>query len=265
MKLRRFCTPNLAFETFKKGDIDFYFVNRLKTWVEEFNFDKVQRGLIEKRKVFNNDPQGIQGYAFNTRRAPFDDVRVRKAFALLQNRDLMIQKLFFNQYLPDNSYFPGSVYENPNDPKVPYEPDTAIKLLAEAGWKDRDAQGRLTKGGQPLEVEMLYDDKQLETFLTVYQDDLRKVGINLNLRLVTPETMFKLVRGDRQYQTTIIAWGGQVFPDPEGEYQSSLADVNNTNNITGFKDPKIDQIIETYNKTFDQQKRVGLIKNSTAC
>lgn len=253
--------PNLAFETFKKGDLDYYFVNRSKTWVEEMNFDKVQRGLIEKRKVFSNDPQGIQGLAFNTRRTPFDDVRVRKAFALLQNRDLMIQKLFYNEYLPDESFFPGSIYENTNDPKTKYDPDTALKLLGEAGWTSRDAQGRLTKGGTPLEVEMLYDDKQMETFLTVYQDDLRKVGIGLNLRLVTPETMFKLVITDRQFQIDLMAWGSQIFPDPEQEYLSSLADANNTNNITGFKDPKIDQIIDKYNKSFNQQERVGLIKD----
>jgi len=252
--------PNLAFEMFKKGDLDYFFINRSKTWVEELNFDKIQKGLIEKRKVFSNNPRGIQGYAFNTRRPPFDDIRVRKAFTLLQNRELMIQKLFYNEYLPDNSYFPGSVYENPNDPKNPYDPDAALKLLAEAGWKDRDAQGRLTKGGSPLEVEMLYNDKQLETFLTVYQDDLRKVGINLNLRLVTQETMFKLVITDRQFQIVDMAWGAGIFPDPEQEWHSSLADVSNTNNITGFKDPKIDQITEKYNKSFDQQERVALIK-----
>ena len=253
--------PNLAFEMFKRGDLDFFLVNRSKTWVQEMDFDKVQRGLIEKRKVFNNTPEGIQGYALNTRRPPFDDIRVRKAFTLLQNRDLMIEKLFYNEYLPDNSFFPGSVYENPNNPKNQYDPDAALKLLAEAGWKDRDAKGLLTKGGTPLHVEMLYDDKQLETFLTVYQDDLRKVGITLNLRLVTNETLFKLVEGDRQFQTALMAWGANVFPNPEQEYHSSLADVGNTNNITGFKDPKIDQLIERYNKNFDQHERVSLIKD----
>jgi microcin C transport system substrate-binding protein len=252
---------NLAFEMFKRGDLDYFFVNRSKQWVDEFNFDKVQRGLIEKRKVFSNNPQGIQGYAFNTRRPPFDDIRVRKAFTFLQNRELMIQKLFYNEYLPDNSFFPGSVYENPNNPKNPYDPDTALKLLGDAGWKDRDAQGRLTKGGSPLEVEILNSDKQFETVLTVYQDDLRKVGITVNLRLVTGETLFKLAVTDRQFQMAVFGWGGQVFPDPEEEYHSSLADVNNTNNITGFKDPQIDQIIEKYNKSFNQQERVALMKD----
>ena len=34
-----------------------------------------------------------------------------------------------------------------------YDPALAVKLLAEAGWKDHDAQGRLIRNGQPLNIE----------------------------------------------------------------------------------------------------------------
>ena len=71
---------NLAFEMFKKGDLDYYYVNIAREWVEELNFDKVQRGLIQKRKIFNDNPHGHRGASRSTRAsAPFDDVRVRKA------------------------------------------------------------------------------------------------------------------------------------------------------------------------------------------
>ena len=250
---------NLAFEQFKKGDLDFFYVNRSRQWAEELNFDRVQRGLIQKRKVFNNKPEGHQGFAINTRRQPFGDIRVRKALTLLLNRDLMLEKLFFNEYLPMNSYFAGTIYENPDNPRNLYDPQAALKLLAEAGWKDRDEQGRLTKGGKPLEIELLYDGKSFEPILTVYQDDLRKVGINLNLRLVTFETQFKLVN-ERHFDLAVLKWGAGIFPDPEQEWHSRLADVNDTNNVTGFKDPRMDQICEKYAKAFDLKERIALIK-----
>ena len=82
-----------------------------------------------------------------------------------------------------NSFFSGTIYENADNPANPYDSDQALKLLAEAGWKERDAQGRLLKDGRPFQLEMLYDSKQSETYLTVYQEDLRKAGINLNLDL----------------------------------------------------------------------------------
>jgi microcin C transport system substrate-binding protein len=90
----------LAFEMFKKGDIDDYFVNISRQWVEEMSFDRVQRGMIQKRKIFNDQPSGFSGFALNTRREPFTDIRVRKALALLLNRDELINRLFFKEYVP---------------------------------------------------------------------------------------------------------------------------------------------------------------------
>ena len=65
----------------------------------------------------------------------------------------------FNQYVPLNSYFADSPYENPDDPKNDYDPQQALKLLADAGWNSRDSQGRLVKNGAPLQIELLYDNK----------------------------------------------------------------------------------------------------------
>lgn len=250
---------SLAFERFKSEDLDFFYVNRSKAWVQEMDFDKVQRGLIERRKVFSNYPEGISGFAMNTRRPPFDDIRVRKALALLLNRPQMIEKLFFNEYLPDNSYYPGSIYENPDNPKNDYNPEEALKLLAEAGWKERDKQGRLTKNGKLLSIQFLYYDKQLETYLTVYQGELQKLGITMDLRLVTSETQFKLMM-TRQFEMSGMAWSANIFPSPEVEYHSRLADPNNTNNITGLKNARVDQLIDQYNKEFDLQKRIPMLR-----
>ena len=250
---------NLAFEQFKKGELDAFDVSRPRQWVEDLNFDAVQRGLIQKRKVFNNNPQGFAGFAFNTRQAPFDDIRVRKALAMLLNRPEIIQKIMYNEFLPLNSYFVASPYENPGNPRNPYDPQAALKLLAEAGWNSRDSQGRLVKAGAPLQIEALYARQVSEPQLTVYQEDLRKVGISLNLRLVTFETMFQLI-SDRKFQTAYLAWGGLLFPNPETSFASTLADQKSTNNITGFKSARADQIFKAYDKMFDQPSRVRAMR-----
>jgi len=251
---------NLAFEQFKRGDLDYYRVNISQQWVQELNFEDVQRGLVVKRKVHNNYPANRQSLAFNTRRAPWNDVRVRKAFVLLLNRDLLIKTLFFNEYVPQNSHYPGTSYENPANPKNEYNPQEALRLLAEAGWKDRDAQGRLVKNGRPLQIELLYSDKGSERWLTVFQQDLRKVGIGFNLRLVNPETHFKMMM-QRQFELISAGWGaGSVFPIPRPEYHSEGADIPNTNNITGFKIKRVDEITEQYDLEFDPVKRAALLR-----
>jgi microcin C transport system substrate-binding protein len=254
---------NLHLELFKKGDLDFYYVNRSKYWVQDLSpmsLDKVERGLIQRTKVFNSHPESWSGFAMNTQRPPLDDIRVRKALTLLLNRPLLIEKLFFNEYVPSDSYFPGTIYANPDNPKNLYDPQMAVSLLAEAGWKDRDSQGRLTKNGRPFAVEMLYDNKSLENILTLYQQELQKVGITLNLRLVTFETRVKLVHGKRQFDISYQGWGANAFPDPEQEYHSRLASEENNNNITTFKDAHADELMEKYGKSFDLQERVKLIR-----
>ena len=250
---------NLAFEMFKKGELDVFYVLRARQWVEDTNFENIQRGLVQKRKIFNNYPQGVEGFAFNTRKPPFDDIRVRKAMALLLDRRLLLEKIMFNEYEPQNSYNSGTPYENPDNPKNDYDPQAALKLLADAGWNSRDSQGRLVKNGVPLEIEMLYDQQTFEPHLTVYQEDLRKVGINLNLRLITPETEFQML-DQRRFQMSILAWGGTVFPDLESNWQSSLADVNSTNNITGFKDAHVDALLKQYDGEFEVADRIRTIR-----
>ncbi|MEQ1760180.1 MAG: extracellular solute-binding protein [Vicinamibacterales bacterium] len=249
----------LAFEMFKKGDLDYYYVNISREWMEEMNFDRIQRGVVQKRKIFTDAPGRIQGIGFNLRRAPFDDVRVRKAITLLLNRGLLIDKLFFNEYTPMNSYFPGGVYSNPNNPQNTYDPTAALKLLAEAGWSSRDAQGRLVKDGRPLVAEYLYADKGAERWLTTYQEDLRKVGITLNLRLSSYETLLQL-QGEHKFDLVSVGWVQGTFPDPEALYRSTFADVLNSYNFVGFKNARVDQLLDAYQKEFDQQKRVAMIR-----
>jgi len=250
----------LAFEMFKKGELDFYFVNRSQVWIEELNTESVQRGLIQKRKVYNGAPAQFQGFAINTRRPPLDDVRVRKALMLLLNRPKVIEQIYLNEYTASNSFFPGSVYENPANPKNLYNPQEAQQLLAEAGWKDRDSQGRLVRNGKPFVLQMLYDQASVERVLTIYQEDLRKAGITLDLKRTTGEVKTQLARRDRQFDLVHYGFQRPLFPDPESEWHSRLADAKNNNNLTGFKDPHMDELMEKYKSSFDQKEREALLR-----
>lgn len=249
---------NLAFEMFKKGDIDYFDVRIPRQWVQDLNFDRVQQGVIQKAKVYTNAPIGTRGLAFNARKAPWDDIRVRRALTHFVNRKLFIEKVFFNEPVPLNSYYMG-FYENPDNPKNEYDPQLALKLLAEAGWNQRDGQGRLVKNGQPLSAEVIYANRANEQWMTIYQEELRKAGIRLNLRFLTPETLFQLT-AEHKFDLAYLGWTGLTFPNPETSFSSKLADQQNTNNITGMKNARIDQILGLYDTEFDQQKRAALIR-----
>ena len=80
-----------------------------------------------------------------------------------------------------------------------------------------------------LALEVVYGNKGNENWLTIYQEQLRKIGIGLNLRFVTPETLFKLM-SDRNFSLIRANWGPLLFPNPETSFGSSLADQSNNNN-----------------------------------
>jgi len=64
----------------------------------------------------------------------------------------------------------------------------------------------------------------------------------------------------RQFDLVSMAWGGLLFPNPETSYHSSLADLENNNNITGFKDQRVDELLDIYDQEFDQGKRAEIIQ-----
>lgn len=249
----------LTFEKFKKGELDIYVVGMAKRWVEETDFDKVRQGWIQKRKMFNLEPNGVYGLAMNMRRPPFDDARVRKAFAYLYNRPVFMEKLFFHEYQNMYSYFPNSPYENPKNEKIDYNPQKAQELLAEVGWKERDAQGLLLKDGKPFSVTLLYGDKVSERHLTIYQEDLKKAGIDLKLKLMDYSAMYKLL-DERNFEMANMAWNSLIFPNPEANYHSKYADIEQTNNITGLKIPRVDEILDQYPLMFDLQERIAALQ-----
>ncbi len=78
------------------------------------------------------------------RKPPFNDKRVRMAFTYLFNREALMEKLFHNEYDYTNSFFPGRDWGSGDEnEQSEYDPDFAQELLAEAGYKTRNADGYL--------------------------------------------------------------------------------------------------------------------------
>lgn len=252
----------LEFEKFKKGDIDvlsFTGVTRTNNWEEGLDIEDVKRGLIQKVEVFNERPAGVRGMAFNMRKPPFNDIRLRKAFAHLLDRKKILEKLFRNSADLLYSNYANSPYENPDNVELEYNYDEAVKLLGEAGYSQKNSDGYLIKDGKVLEIALPFGSPSLEKFLTVYQEDLKKAGIKLDLKQVDGTTNFKL-GNERNFTMLVAAWGGLRFPNPQTSFSSSSAKADNSTNWPGVSDPKIDELIELYNKEFDLVKRIKIIR-----
>ncbi len=261
---------SLIFEKFKKGESDFYTVAAAREWIEECEADSLKdgetnwpyalkKGWVQKRKVFSEKPAGTSGFAFNMRKWPFNDKRVRMAFSYLYNREKMNKEMYYNEYSMMNSLYSGSAYENPNNEKVVYSPEKAVKLLKEAGYKTRNSDGWLVHDdGRILRFEIGIP-KGVDYMVTPVQQMMKDYGIDMQIKYIDGNANWKNLM-ERNFTIFMQNWSGLVFPNPETSLKSTLADENNTNNISGFKNARVDELLKEYDVTFEQAKRVEIIR-----
>lgn len=250
-----------AFDALKKGTVDFFAVYTAHQWVNQTSGDRFDRNWIVKQKVRNYNPIGFQGFAMNMRRPPFDDVRVRKALALLLNREKMNSTLMYDQYFLHRSYF-EDLYspEHPcPNPTVPFDKASARALLEEAGWKANPETGLLEKDGKPLRFTFLTRDASTDRFLVIYKEDLKDVGIQMDLVQKDWSAWMKDM-DEYNFDMTWAAWGGSIWRDPESQWSGKEADRPAGQNITGFKNERVDELIAAQRTEFDLEKRNEILR-----
>jgi microcin C transport system substrate-binding protein len=251
----------LAFEKIKKGELDYMLVPRAQWWAEDVpEIDAVKRGLLVPRKFYTDAPVGTSGIAINTRRAPLDDLRMRRALQALYDRETFIDKLYFNEYEPLDSYYQGGTYQNPANERLAYDPYLADDLLDEMGFTERDSEGyRLKPDGSRLKFDLTYSSKFSESSLTIYQESCKEAGIQLELSFQTPAARWQTMRA-KNYDLTSTAWGALVFPNPETSFGGHLADLEDNNNVTSFSNARVDELCKAYDAEYDVNRRRELVR-----
>ncbi|MBS0012595.1 MAG: ABC transporter substrate-binding protein [Desulfobacterales bacterium] len=245
-----------AFEAFKDGKIDLFPVYTSRIWIQETAGDSFLRNHILKQKIHNHKPVGFQGFAMNMRELPFDDVRVRKAMALLLDRKKMNQTLMYSQYFLHRSYY-EDLYSDANpcpNPLIKMDQKQARRLLDQAGWQVNPDTGWREKQGRKLTIRFLSRDAASEKFLSIYAEDLKDAGIDL---VIDKKDWAAWARDmdEFNFQMTWAAWGASMFKDPEGMWASAEADRQGSANITGFSDPEVDRLVKAQKTEFDIEKR----------
>ncbi len=254
--------PSIQIEALKKGEIDYIDDMTDETYVKRAVGPEWGK-KVEKFKVINKAPKSYGFIAWNLKRDLFKERDVRVALAMLVNRAEMNEKFKFNMAVPAAGPFYN---QSPNaDQSVKpfdFDPKKANELLKKAGWTDPDKTGTLSKtiDGKKVEFKftLLYSSKDSEKYWTLYKEDLKKAGIQMELKLIEWNALVK-ASDDRDFDAFTMRWGGVVEEDPKQIWHSS-SDVKGGSNYGGYKNPEVDAAIEKARAEMDDKKRAALMK-----
>ncbi len=263
----------------RRGEIDMAVESTAKTWNEDYTFDAVRNGWLRRARIFVDMPNGIYGLHMNLEAPIFQNKDFRKAMQYLFNFERLNRNLMFDEHFRQVSFFDGTEYANPNIESYPFDPVKAREHLERAGFRRPEAirdpsaltrLGSAVRGllftrsntddilvnerGERASFTVIYGSKGLERHLTVMQQEYRRAGVDMRLRLLEPGTAFE--RGlERKYEMIVTGRTTAFYPVPRQYLHTDFRDAINNNNIWGFGTEEVDELIRIYEEDLDFETR----------
>ncbi len=238
-----------GFRQYRAGEIDILTVippNRLD-WVRENLPDELHLTPII----------GLDYYVFNVNRAPFDDVRVRRALSMAVNREVITQRITKGGEPPAYGLMPPDILNYPDAPEADFKDwDDATrltrgrKLLAEAGFGP----------GNSLKFTLRYNTNEQHKRVAVAASSMwKRLGVEVSLVNSEAKVLVADIRaGD--FEVARASWFGEVRDAMT--YLELLHSGSGPINRSGFSDPDFDRLVDQARRTSDVAERAELMREA---
>lgn len=163
--------------------------------------------------------------AWNGRRPPLDDPRVRKALAFAIDRERILTGIRNGLgTLAVGPVMPFHWAHDPELPAVPFDPDSARLLLQAAGIADRNGDGRLQlSDGAPfrIEIKVPAGSDVTRDVAEAIRSDLARIGVQATTRHTEATTLFAdLTSTERAFDAALLGWSGDIRLDLRDTFHS---------------------------------------------
>jgi peptide/nickel transport system substrate-binding protein len=176
------------------------------------------------------------------------DPRLRKALELSLDRNVINQVAFSGEFLADNQMIPpSSSFYSKSHPVPARDIDAAKALIAEVG------------GGAP-KLEITYENSLSDGRVAqIIQSLASEAGFDVTLLpLETSSAIERYTAGN--FQLYIGNWSGRADPDPT---LYAFFAKDGAQNVNGYNNPKMDEILLAGRKEADVEKRKALYEQAT--
>lgn len=196
-------------------------------------------------------------FAFNMSKAPFNDIRVRQALAMVIDREFLAEQVFQNTMLPAYSFVPPGIanYLGEKAPVASYlgksiidREDEAKKLLAAAGFGP----------AKKLTVQIRYNMTDNNRALAVAVADMwKQIGVETTFINTDARTHFAHLRDGGDFDVARAGWIGD-YSDPQN-FLFLLQSDNKGFNYAKYSNPDYDKLMKDAEIETDLGKRAVIL------
>ena len=188
---------------------------------------------------------------FNCTRKPFDDARVRRAFSLVIDKQLIVDKVTRAGEKPATSFVPPGTPGYTSPPGLKRDPDLARKLLADAGYP----------GGNGFpQVTYLYSEGDLNEKIAIELQSmfLKELGVKVLLQ----KQEWKVYLNTMQHVDYDIARSSWVGDYADANTFLQMFVTGDGNNETGWSNAAYDKSIADAQREPDIEKRADFYRRA---
>jgi len=225
-----------------------------------FNFSADQLARLKEKygdEVHVTPALATYYYAFDTRTAPFDDPRVRRALSMAVDRDFLSQEIYSGAQLPAYALVPPGMegYGTPAEPDFAAmsqldREDKALELMKEAGYGE---------GGKPLDIEIRYNTNTNHERVATAVADMWKTTFGAKVSLVNLDVAshYSYLKEGGKFNVARAAWSAD-YADPENFLALAVSD-NVAFNYGHYNNPDYDKLVKASYDEKDPAKRMAMM------
>ena len=194
---------------------------------------------------------GTYFYRVNTNHSVLKDKRVRLALAYALNRKQIVERVSKCGQIEAYSFTPPGTAGYEPDTSIPYDPELAKSLMAEAGYEDASTF--------PV-LEILFNTQEGHRKIALAVQQMWQQNLGISVQLVNQDWKVYLARemtGD--FQISRAGWIGD-YEDPN-TFLDTLR-PNRGNNKTGWNNQEYDDLLAKANSTNDQELRYAYLNEA---
>ena len=206
-------------------------------------------------KVLVADNTSYTYFGWRQDLAPFNDIRVRRALNHAIDVPTMVKEVLQGYAaLATGQFSPSSWAFDPRVKPYAYDPNRAKALLAEAGFTP-GPDGVLVKDGKRFSFSIRHDqaNQTMKDTAVIIQEYLKKVGVEAKLEALDWPTFVKKLFAS-EFEGIVVNWTNHHDPDPFA-YTIWHSSQWKGRNFAHYKNPKVDEELETARRTNVQAER----------